>query len=86
MDFLQQTNRELEAKLSQAELKNSELSKQAEDLGQKNSRMCVELAEIGGLVKQLSREREAGERSLHERATLAEVRAGDWRLMEVGGL
>ena len=74
MDFLQQANRELEAKLSQAELKNSVLTKQAEDLGQKNSQMCVELAEIEGLVKQMSTEREAGEKSLHVRAALAEVR------------
>ena len=74
VDFLQQANKELEAKLSQAEVKNSELSKEAEDLGQKNSRMCAELAEIGELVKQLSKEKVAGERSLQERAVHAEVR------------
>eukprot|EP00731_Ephydatia_muelleri_P030834 Em0022g348a len=72
VDFLQQANKELEAKLSQAEVKNSELSKEAEDLGQKNSRMCAELAEIGELVKQLSKEKVAGERSLQERAVHAE--------------
>ena len=74
---MQQANRELETKLGQAEVKNSELAKEAEELAQKNSRMCAELAEIGELVKQLSKEKVVGERSLQERAVHAEVR-GDW--------
>ena len=72
VDFLQQANRELETKLGQAEVKNSELAKEAEELAQKNSRMCAELAEIGELVKQLSKEKVVGERSLQERAVHAE--------------
>lgn len=67
IDFLQQRNQELEAKLAEEDTAKSELQVRADELASKNARICSELKEIGELVKQMERERESGERSLREK-------------------
>lgn len=66
IDFLQQANHELEKKLATAESAKEDLEKRVGELGHKNSRICSELQEIGGLVKQMESERGSSEEELKE--------------------
>ncbi len=74
IDFLQQANRELEAKLHASEASNDELKVRGQELSSKNSRICSELQEIGDLVKQMEAEREGSEAGLRKRIAELEVK------------
>lgn len=66
IDFLQQANHELEKKLSSAETSNKDLELRVSELSSKNARICSELQEIGGLVKQMESERGSSEEELRQ--------------------
>ena len=72
IDFLQQANHELEKKLSSVELAKEESETRVTELSNKNSRICSELQEIGGLVKQMESERGSSEEELTD--TVKELR------------
>jgi centrosomal protein CEP135 len=64
VDFLQQANQKLESDLMDSEKIQEELRLKVDDLSSKNSRICTELQEIGGLVKEMENERQKNETSL----------------------
>ena len=72
IDFLQQANHKLEKKLAGTESAKEVLETRVIELGNKNSRICSELQEIGGLVKQMESERGSSEEELTE--TIKELR------------
>ena len=77
IDFLQQANHELEKKLASADSAKEELERRVSELGQKNSRICSELQEIGGLVEQMESERGSSEGELKQ--TIRELKVSIMR-------
>lgn len=59
----------MEAKLAEEIRSKSDLQDRVEDLSSKNARICTELKEIGGLVKQMEKERENSESDLKRQVT-----------------
>ena len=89
IDFLQQATRELESKLAESDSAKTSLEQQVRDLSGRNARICSELEEISGLVKEMKAENEEKEANFRQQiSSLESERASlesERRSLEVHG-
>ena len=64
VDYLQQTNRELEKQLNEAAQVQSEATSLIKNLKQRNDELCTELAAINKMCKRLEKEKNKGDTEL----------------------